>query len=119
MHRALGGNQIQMSGGDVDKGTHAVVMGGSMAGLLAARVLTEHYERVTLIERDELPDRADHRRGVPQSRHTHGLLARGRRVLEALLAGIRNELAAEGAVPGDILGDGRWFFEGGHLARAH
>lgn len=108
-----------MNGGDVGKGTHAVVMGGSMAGLLAARVLTEHYERVTLIERDELPVGADHRRGVPQARHTHGLLASGRRVLEELFAGIGDELAAEGAVPGDMLGDSSWFFEGGHLARAH
>src|ERR1044071_8627722 len=108
-----------MNGGDVGKCAHAVVIGGSMAGLLAARILTDQYERVTLIERDELPDRADHRRGVPQSRHSHGLLASGRRVLEELFAGIGDELAAEGAVPGDMLGDSLWFFEGGHLARAH
>ena len=67
---------------------HAVVSGGSMAGLLASRVLSDHFERVTLIERDALPARAEQRRGVPQGRHTHGLLASGRNVLEKFFPGI-------------------------------
>jgi len=57
---------------------HAIVMGASMAGLLAARVLSEHYQRVTVIERDELPPIGAHRRGVPHGRHLHGLHPRGR-----------------------------------------
>ncbi len=56
---------------------HAVVIGGSMAGLLAARVLSDHFEQVTIIERDRLTRDADPRKGVPQGRHVHGLLARG------------------------------------------
>jgi glycine/D-amino acid oxidase-like deaminating enzyme len=56
---------------------HAIVIGGSMAGLLAARVLSEHFERVTIIERDVLIDDAQPRKGVPQGRHVHGLLASG------------------------------------------
>jgi 2-polyprenyl-6-methoxyphenol hydroxylase-like FAD-dependent oxidoreductase len=48
---------------------HAVVIGGSMAGLLAARVLSEHFQHVTIIERDHLPDDAQPRKGVPQGRH--------------------------------------------------
>ena len=44
-------------------GDHAVVLGGSMAGLLAARVLSEHYARVTVVERDPLPAAAGYRRG--------------------------------------------------------
>jgi 2-polyprenyl-6-methoxyphenol hydroxylase-like FAD-dependent oxidoreductase len=107
-----------MSTGNASKGTHAVVMGGSMAGLLAARVLVDHFELVTLVDRDELPSGPAHRRGVPQSRHSHGLLASGRRVLEDLFPGIADELAREGAIPGDMLLDSRWYFEGGHLARA-
>jgi glycine/D-amino acid oxidase-like deaminating enzyme len=54
---------------------HAVVIGGSLAGLLAARVLSETVERVTIVDRDEMPTAPVHRKGVPQSRHTHGLLA--------------------------------------------
>ena len=54
---------------------HAIVLGGSMAGLLAARILSDHFGQVSLIERDTLPALAEQRRGVPQGRHTHGLLA--------------------------------------------
>ena len=91
---------------------HAIVIGGSMAGLLAARVLAEHYEQVTLVERDGLPVSREPRRGVPQGRHTHGLLASGRNVLETLFPGISSQLITAGAVTGDILRDVRWFFEG-------
>ena len=53
---------------------HAVVVGGGMAGLLTARVLVDHFERVTLVERDALPDSAQHRKGVPQGHMLHVLL---------------------------------------------
>ncbi|MFN7985443.1 MAG: hypothetical protein U0Q11_26685 [Vicinamibacterales bacterium] len=96
---------------------HAVVLGGSMAGLLTARVLTDHFARVTIVERDILPEGADHRRGVPQGHHTHGLLASGRDTLDHLFPGFSAALIAAGAVPGDVLGDCRWVFEGAPLAR--
>ncbi len=97
--------------------THAIVMGGSMAGLLAARVLTDHFAHVTIVERDTLPVAAGQRRGVPQGQHTHGLLASGRRTLDRLFPGFSAELAGSGAIPGDMLRDVRWFFEGAPLAR--
>ena len=96
---------------------HAVVIGGSMAGLLAARVLSGRFEQVTLIERDALPPSLDNRRGVPQGRHTHGLLAGGRQALEMFFPGISAELVAAGAVSGDIVRDTRWFLEGACHAR--
>ncbi len=55
----------------------AVVIGGGMAGLLAARVLSDHFAQVTLIERDRLTGDVEPRKGVPQGRHVHSLLARG------------------------------------------
>ena len=51
-------------------GGHAVVMGSSVAGLLAARVLTDHFEMVTLVERNSFPDGSDNRKGVPQGHHS-------------------------------------------------
>jgi 2-polyprenyl-6-methoxyphenol hydroxylase-like FAD-dependent oxidoreductase len=78
-------------------GAHAVVLGGSISGLLAARVLSEFYDQVTIVERDALPDGADPRRGVPQGRHFHALLASGARVLDDLFPGILDELADAGA----------------------
>jgi flavin-dependent dehydrogenase len=89
---------------------HAVVIGGSMAALLAARVLAEDFQSVTLIERDRLPTAVETRRGVPpQGRHTHGLLAGGRETLEKLFSGISGKLTAAGAVSSDIVGESRWF----------
>lgn len=96
---------------------HAIVLGGSMAGLMAARVLSDHFARVTLVERDVLPVGVHQRRGVPQGQHTHGLLAGGNRVLDRLFPGFSADAVAAGAVPGDIVHDLRWFFEGAPLAR--
>ena len=95
----------------------AIVIGGSMGGLLAARVLADHYKKVTVLERDEFPPIGAQRRGVPQGRHTHGLLASGRDMIERLFPGISDELVAAGAVAGDIAEDSRWFTEGGCLVR--
>ena len=64
--------------------SHAVVIGGSIAGLLAARVLAEHFERVTVIERDYYPENPEPRSGVAQSNQAHFLLARGKQILEEL-----------------------------------
>jgi 2-polyprenyl-6-methoxyphenol hydroxylase-like FAD-dependent oxidoreductase len=98
-------------------GDHAVVLGGSMAGLLAARVLSERYAQVTVVERDPLPAAGGHRRGVPQSRHVHGLLPRGRALLEELFSGLTAELVAAGALTGDSLGCVRWLLSGHRLAQ--
>jgi 2-polyprenyl-6-methoxyphenol hydroxylase-like FAD-dependent oxidoreductase len=78
---------------------HALVIGGSMAGLLAARVLSEHFERVTIIERDPLIDDAEPRKGVPQGRHVHGLLASGATILGEYFPDLFATLAQDGAVP--------------------
>ena len=95
-------------------GTHAVVIGGSMAGLLTACVLSDHVERVTLVERDRLPDGAESRRGVPQGRHAHGLLARGERILSRLFPGLTPALHDAGATLVDMGADMRWHHFGGY-----
>lgn len=91
-------------------GKHAIVLGGSMAGLLAARVLSDHFERVMLIERDALSEDFGHRKGVPQGRHAHGLLARGQQILQTLFPDIAAELKAHGAVSdgSDVAATGLW-----------
>ncbi|MET9112345.1 FAD-dependent oxidoreductase, partial [Streptomyces zhihengii] len=94
---------------------HAVVVGGSLAGLLAAHVLAEHAERVTIVERDRLPDEPGVRPGVPQGRHVHVLLEGGQLALDALLPGFMAGLRAAGAprvgMPSDMVQwqGGRWF----------
>src|SRR5690242_17693940 len=91
--------------------THAVVLGGSIAGLLAARVLADAYRQVTIVERDPLPAGIEARRGVPQGDHVHALLTRGVLVLEELLPGFRDDLVAQGAIAGDLLGNVRWYVQ--------
>src|ERR1700681_3194327 len=84
-------------------GEHAVVLGASMGGLLAARVLADFYGMVTVFERDVLPHDPANRRGVPQGRHVHALLNRGAQLLDELFPGFLNELVAAGAT---VLDDG-------------
>src|ERR1700675_5162817 len=78
-------------------GQRAIVLGASMGGLLAARVLADFFGTVEVIERDELPDDPQNRRGVPQGRHVHACLARGAHVLDELFPGLLSELVAAGA----------------------
>lgn len=79
----------------------AVVVGGSLAGLLAARVLADRYTDVLVLERDELPDHAAARKGTPHALHPHGLLARGLQAIESLFPGFTDALKAQGAEVGD------------------
>ncbi len=88
---------------------HAVVLGGSLAGLLTARILSDHFDRVTLIERDAYLETTETRRGIPQANHVHGLLARGREILEELFPGLQDELVAAGAPLLDMANEIAWF----------
>jgi 2-polyprenyl-6-methoxyphenol hydroxylase-like FAD-dependent oxidoreductase len=98
---------------------HAVVLGASMGGLLAARVLADFYDTVTVVERDMLPDNCfptSHRRGVPQGRHIHALLGRGLQVLGEFFPGFRDELLAAGTPVFDYSDLSKVYFSaGGHV----
>ena len=100
-------------------GDRAVVLGASLAGLLAARVLADAYTQVTVIDRDQLPQTPMNRRGVPHGRHAHGLLTGGQQALEELFPGLTAELVAHGAPVGDMLANGRWYLNGHRLRQAH
>jgi 2-polyprenyl-6-methoxyphenol hydroxylase-like FAD-dependent oxidoreductase len=89
-----------------------------MAGLGAARALASHFERVTLVERDDLTTDSAQRKGVPQAQHAHGLLPSGYRILSDYFPGMMDELVAEGAIRGDLTGDFLWYQYGGWKLRA-
>jgi 2-polyprenyl-6-methoxyphenol hydroxylase-like FAD-dependent oxidoreductase len=78
-------------------GEHAVVLGGSLAGLAGAAVLAQRFERVTIVERDGLPEGGQQRKGVPQGRHVHVLLPAGLRALAELFPGVLEDLREQGA----------------------
>lgn len=98
-------------------GGHAVVLGGSMAGLLAARVLSEFYANVTIVDRDKLTSASSPRRGVPQGFHAHALLARGKEILDELFPGITEEMVADG-MPMVDMGEMHWHLNGLRLRNA-
>ena len=80
-------------------GERAVVVGGGVGGLSAARALSDRFRQVVILDRDELPDGATPRSGVPQGKHPHGLLGGGLNALEQLFPGFGDELGRDGAVP--------------------
>jgi 2-polyprenyl-6-methoxyphenol hydroxylase-like FAD-dependent oxidoreductase len=92
----------------------AIVIGGSIGGLLAARALADHVSQVIVLDRDTFPDAPAHRRNVPQGQHVHALLARGRVVAERLFPGIGDELVASGAILANSRRDLTWYQQGGY-----
>jgi 2-polyprenyl-6-methoxyphenol hydroxylase-like FAD-dependent oxidoreductase len=98
-------------------GRHAVVIGGSMAGMLASRVLSAHFERVTLLERDRFPDKTEPRKGVPQEQHSHGLLQKAVDILEGYFPGLFEQLISAGGNAVDM-SEAAWFHFGNWQARS-
>jgi 2-polyprenyl-6-methoxyphenol hydroxylase-like FAD-dependent oxidoreductase len=99
-----------------------VIIGGGIAGLLAAHALAGRFERVTVLERERYPADANApapaaRRGVPQSRCLHLLMAAGALAFDQLMPGWREAAIALGAVPFDASADAVLRFAGGSLPR--
>ena len=97
--------------------SHAIVIGGSLAGLLTARVLSDHFDQVTILERDAVHDVPEARRGQPHTRHTHALLANGQLLLEQFFPGLVAEAVAGGAILGDMAERMLWHTFGGYRQR--
>ncbi len=91
---------------------HALVIGAGIAGLLAARILSDYFERVTIVERDQLLTNAQARKSVPQDCHTHLLMCRGADVMSELFPGLFSALEKDGAPLISPTDDFRWFHFG-------
>ncbi len=96
---------------------HAIVIGASMAGLWAARILADHFDRVTVLERDQLTSASTVRAGVPQAKHAHVLLARGVQALTKYFPALDEELIAAGATPMDWTADMKLMYKGRWMQR--
>lgn len=99
-------------------GDRAIVLGGSIAGLLAARMLAEAYRSVTVVDRDAITGASGPRRAVPQGHHIHALLARGQQILERLFPGFTDEMVASGVPVGDFGTSVSWYFDGRMMQKA-
>ncbi|NUT91216.1 MAG: FAD-binding monooxygenase, partial [Saccharothrix sp.] len=98
-------------------GSHAVVLGGSMGGLLAARALVGHYERVTVVDRDTFPAGPEHRKGVPQGKHFHTVLLRGAEVLDRMFPGLVEDFVAEGVPRSNFVLEATFVLNGQQMVR--
>ncbi|MFF1614853.1 NAD(P)/FAD-dependent oxidoreductase [Amycolatopsis sp. NPDC058278] len=85
----------------------AVVLGGGLAGMLAAAALARHCTTVTIVERDRYPDGPAVRQGTPQAHHAHLLMEAGARAIDDLVPGALDALYSAGArkigLPEDVL----------------
>ncbi|BCJ41138.1 FAD-binding monooxygenase [Actinoplanes ianthinogenes] len=95
-----------------------MVLGGSVAGLFAARVLADHFREVVVVDRDPLEGVTGPRRAVPQGHHIHGLLARGQQILEELFPGFTAELAGDGVPVRDFATSLGWHFAGRRIQQS-
>lgn len=94
-------------------GQQAVVIGGSLAGLMTARVLADYFDHVTVLERDEIEDRPVIHKSIPQGNHLHGLLQGGQQVLSSLYPGFTGELRTLGATRAIVGRDIVWYLPDG------
>lgn len=92
--------------------TSAAVIGGSVAGLMAARVLADHFDDVVIFDRDSPPDGPRDRKCVPQGPHVHALLPAGGDALQELFPGLLEELVSAGGIAFDMGSEIRWFIGG-------
>lgn len=94
--------------------THALVMGASLGGLLTARILSDHFEQVTLVERDPVSHQPESRHGQPHTCHLHGLLPGGLRIMQHYFPDLEQALSASGANVGDFAEMMVWNTHGGY-----
>jgi 2-polyprenyl-6-methoxyphenol hydroxylase-like FAD-dependent oxidoreductase len=94
----------------------AVVIGGSIGGLLAGAALSATFDEVVLLEKSDISEQPEPRAAVPQGQHAHGLLAGGLEALDELLPELLADLAARGCPTGDNLSEAAWVFGGKRLA---
>ena len=97
--------------------TRAIIIGGSIAGLLTARVLSEHFGEVLVIEKDKLVDKPVPRRGVPQSGQTHSIHQKGAEIIQDLFPDLTWDFENSGVIPCDLGSEMRWFFYGEWMER--
>ncbi len=95
----------------------AVVIGGGIAGLLSARVLSSHFEQIMVLEKDAYSEKAVTRNGIPQSHHIHILLMKGRQILTDLFPNLESVLISKGAHRVDLLADVKYHLATGFALR--
>lgn len=100
-----------------DQTKQALVIGGSMAGLLTARILSDYFEQVTILERDPVHNHPESRKGQPHTRHLHGILANGMAIFTKYFPDLRDEMSTYDILLGDMGENMNWYTHGGYRLR--
>lgn len=95
----------------------AIVLGASIGGLMTARALSNHFERVTIIEKDKVERQPCTRKGQAHTRHLHGLLPGGLNAMLQFFPDLKEALTANGAMLADFAEDMVWNTYGGYRQR--
>jgi len=93
---------------------HAIVIGASLGGLLTARVLSNHFEQVTILEKDTVNREPESRKGQPHTRHLHGLLPMGLNIMLNYFPDLMEALEESGANILDFAESMQWYTHGGY-----
>ncbi|SHO43705.1 2-polyprenyl-6-methoxyphenol hydroxylase-like oxidoreductase [Nitrosotalea sinensis] len=97
--------------GPIMERKHALVIGGSISGLVSAQILAKYFEIVTIIEKDDIKS-SDVRNGTPQANHIHTLLVKGKQVLSEIFPELEKEMMESGALGLDYILNGQYFIDG-------
>ena len=102
---------------EMEQNKTAIVIGASMAGLLTARVLSKHFEKVYVVERDALHDQPELRKGQPQTAHPHVLLSKGLHILQHYFPDLLDTFREAGVAIVDPTQTMRWYYYGSYRAK--
>ncbi|MFH5184272.1 hypothetical protein ACHHV8_17410 [Paenibacillus sp. TAB 01] len=75
----------------------AIIIGGSIAGLMTAKAVSQFFEEILIIDKDEFSAAPENRAGTPQAFHPHRFTQRGKLITEKLFPGYEEDLLAQGA----------------------
>lgn len=93
------------------KHEHAIVIGAGFSGLICAKMLSRHFDSVTILERSESISKryANESKFVPQQNHAHHLLFQGKRIIDKYFPNYHSRLIEKGGKIVDYGADFRFF----------
>ncbi len=94
-----------------------LIIGSGMIGLLVAQMCSRHFQEVIIVEKDPMDPAVVYRSGIPQARHIHILLAKGKEIYEQYFPGFSAQLSQSGAFGFDFAQDVEYYLQGYKMPR--
>lgn len=97
----------------IQKKQHAIVLGGSIGGLMTARVLSDYYKKVTIIEKDKVIFAPETRKGQPHAKHLHSLQYVALNAILKYFPNLKKQLINQGGIEIDLINSLNYYSHGG------